>query len=171
MADVSPVTSKECPSARKESFMPSYWILCMSEDNYEVAKQHGLIGMSERAGKAIHHIGIGDMITFYVNRKTVDSLPNDPAAKVQEFRGIARVSGDAFESDDVIWHVRDSEIFPYRRAVEFLADANADVRPLIEKLSFVTNTMYWALPLRKGYVEITAKDFTTIQEAMEARGG
>jgi predicted RNA-binding protein len=151
--------------------MPRYWMLCMSEDNYEIAKQHGLIGMSERAGKAIHHIGVGDMITLYINRKTVDSAPNDPAAKVQQFRGIARVSGEAFESDDVIWHVRDSEIFPYRRAVEFLSDAKADVRPLIEKLSFVTNTMYWALPLRKGYVEITPKDLETIQATMEARGG
>jgi predicted RNA-binding protein len=151
--------------------MPRYWILCMSEDNYEIAKQHGLIGMSERAGKAIQHIGIGDLITFYINRKTIDAAPNDPAAKVQQFRGIARVSGEAFESDDVIWHVRDSEIFPYRRAVEFLSDAKADVRPLIDKLSFVTSTMYWALPLRKGYVEITPKDLETIQATMEARGG
>ena len=151
--------------------MPRYWILCMSEDNYIVAKEHRLIGMSERAGKAIHHIGLGDMITFYINRKTVDSAPNDPVAKVQQFRGMARVSGEAFESDDVIWHVRHSEIFPYRRAVEFLSDAKAEVRPLIEKLSFVTNTMYWALPLRKGYVEITPNDFETIQAAMAARGG
>jgi predicted RNA-binding protein len=149
--------------------MPRYWILCLSEDNYIIARQHGLIGMSERAGKAIHHIGVGDMITFYINRKSVDSLPNDPAAKVQEFRGIARVRGEAFKSDDVIWHVRAGEIFPYRRAVEFLSDTRAEVRPLIEKLSFVTNTMYWALPLRKGYVEITAKDVTAIQEAMEGR--
>ena len=32
--------------------MSRYWIFCMSEDNYIIAKQHGLIGMSERAGKA-----------------------------------------------------------------------------------------------------------------------
>jgi predicted RNA-binding protein len=151
--------------------MPRHWILCMSEDNYQIAKQHGLIGMSERAGKAMQHIGLGDMITFYINRKAVDAPPNDPAAKVQQFRGIARVSGEPFKSDDVIWHIRDSEIFPYRRAVEFLSDAKADVRPMIEKLSFVTNTMYWALPLRKGYVEITPKDFETIQGAMAAHGG
>jgi hypothetical protein len=127
--------------------------------------------MSERAGKATHRIGIGDTMTFYINRKAVDSPPNDPAAKVQQFRGIARVSGDAFESDDVIWHVRDSDIFPYRRAVEFLADATADVRPLIEKLSFVTNTTYWAFPFRKGYVEITPHDVETLQAAMAALGG
>jgi predicted RNA-binding protein len=149
--------------------MPRYWILCMSEDNYEIARQHGLIGMSERAGRALQHISLGDMLTFYINRKTVDAAPNDPAAKVQQFRGMARVSGEPFESNDMIWHVWDSEIFPYRRAVEFLADSRAEVRPLIEKLSFVTNTLYWALPLRKGYVEITLKDFETIQAAMTAR--
>jgi hypothetical protein len=27
--------------------MPRYWILCMSEDNYEIARKQGLIGMSE----------------------------------------------------------------------------------------------------------------------------
>jgi predicted RNA-binding protein len=140
----------------------------MSEDNYEIPRKHGLIGMSERAGKAMQHIDIGDMITFYINRKTVDAPPNDTAAKVQRFRDLARVSGEPFESNDEIWHVRASELFPYRRAVEFLADARAEVRPLIGKLSFVTNTMYWALPLRKGYVEITPRDFATIQEAMEA---
>src|SRR5262249_14021244 len=117
--------------------------------------------------KAIHRIGPSDMITFYINRKTVTSAPNNPTAKVQQFRGIAGVSGEAFESDDVIWHIRNSEIFPYRRPVEFLSYGRVDVKPLIEKLSFVTNTTYWALPLKRGYVEITAKDLATIQEAMD----
>jgi hypothetical protein len=110
------------------------------------------------------------MITFYISRKKVDSLSNDPAQRVQQFRGIAKVMGEAFESDDVIWHVKGSEIFPYRRSVEFLSDIRTDVRPLIEKLSLVTNTMFWALPLRKGYAEITLRDFETIQEAMKTSG-
>jgi predicted RNA-binding protein len=154
----------------KESFMPGYWILCMSEDNYLIARKQGLIGMSEQAKTAIHKLGIGDMITFYISRKKVDSLSNDPAQRVQQFRGIAKVMGEAFESDDVIWHVKGSEIFPYRRSVEFLSDIRTDVRPLIEKLSLVTNTMFWALPLRKGYAEITLRDFETIQEAMKTSG-
>jgi hypothetical protein len=88
--------------------------------------------------------------------------------KVQQFRGIARVSSEVFESDDRIWPARAGEIFRYRRRVEFLSDASADVRALIEKLSYVTNTLFWALPLRQGYVEVMPKDFETIQEAMQA---
>jgi hypothetical protein len=34
----------------------------------------------------------------------------------------------------------------------------------------VTNTTFWAFPLRKGYVEITLNDFETIQKAMKTGG-
>jgi predicted RNA-binding protein len=141
----------------------------MSEDNYEIAKQQGLIGMAERQRRAMQKIAPGDMLTFYIGKKTVDSPPNDPAHKVQRFRGIARVTGEAFESNELIWHIREGEIFPHRRQVEFLADGSAGARPLIDKLSFVTNTAYWALPFQKGYVEIAQRDFQTLQEAMKAR--
>lgn len=147
--------------------MPWYWILCMSEDNYEIAKRQGLIGMAERQRRAIQKIATGDMLTFYIGKKTVDFPPNDPAHKVQQFRGIARVTGEAFESNELIWHIREGEIFPHRRQVEFLADGSAGARPLIDKLSFVTSTTYWALPFQKGYVEISSKDFATIQAALE----
>lgn len=146
--------------------MPRYWILCMSEDNYLIARQQELIGMSERQRGAIQKLAVGDIITFYISKKKVDSPPNDLAHKVQRLRGIAEVRGEAFESNDLIWHVREGEIFPHRRQVEFLDDASTHVRPLIEKLSFVTNTAFWALPFQKGYVEITPRDFETIQRAM-----
>jgi predicted RNA-binding protein len=146
--------------------MPRYWILCMSEDNYEIARTQGLIGLAERHKVAIQKLAIGDMITFYISKKKVDSLPNDPADKVQQFRGMAGVTGDAFESNDLIWHVREGEIFPHRREVEFLADGRAEARPLIPRLSFVTNTAFWGLPFRKGYEEVTQKDFETIREAL-----
>jgi predicted RNA-binding protein len=140
----------------------------MSQDNYEVARKEGLIGMAERQRRAIQKIASGDMLMFYISKKTVDSPPNDPAHEVQQFRGIARVTGDAFESNELIWQIREEEIFPRRRQIEFLADGRTEARPLIDKLSFVGNTMYWALPFQKGYVEISAKDFATIQAAMGA---
>src|SRR6266487_3631051 len=98
--------------------MARYWILSMSEDNYNIAKDRGLIGMSERSRPAIQKIAVGDLIIFYISKKHVDSLPNDPAERVQQFRGIAQVTGKPFESNDLIWHVRESELFPFRRKVE-----------------------------------------------------
>jgi predicted RNA-binding protein len=146
--------------------MPRYWILCMSEDNYEIARTQGLIGLAEQHKIAMQKLAIGDMMGFHISKKKVDSPPNDPAHKVQQFRGIARVTSDAFESNDLIWHVRDGEIFPHRRKIEFLADGSAEARPLIERLSFVTNMTFWTLPFRKGYVDVPQQDFETIHEAM-----
>jgi len=53
--------------------MPRYWLLCLSEDNYEIARRQGLIGMSERAGTALRHISLGDMLAFDMYRKQVCS--------------------------------------------------------------------------------------------------
>jgi hypothetical protein len=69
----------------------------------------------------------------------------------------------------LIWHVREAEIFSHRRKVEFLSDASTEARPLINKLSFVTNTAFRALLFQKGYVEIAQRDFQTLREAMKAR--
>jgi hypothetical protein len=140
----------------------------MSEDNYKIARTQGLIGLAERHKAAMQKLAIGDIMTFYISKKKVDSPPNDPANKVQQFRGMARVTGDAFESNELIWHVREGEIFPHRREVEFLADGSAEARTLITHLSFVTNPAFWALPFRKGYVEVTQKDFDMIHGAMGA---
>ena len=39
-------------------------------------------------------------------------------------------------------------------------------RSLLKDLSYVTTNVPWALPLRKGYVEITERDFNKIQVAL-----
>jgi hypothetical protein len=111
--------------------MPRYWILSMTEDNYLITKEHRLIGMSKVARRAIQQMSIGDMITFYLSRKKVDSSRNNPAERIQQFRSIARISGEAFESDEVIWPARGGEIFPHRRSVEFISDARAEAKLLM----------------------------------------
>jgi hypothetical protein len=87
----------------------------MTEDNYLVAKERGLIGMSWAARRAIEQMNIGDIIIFYLSKKSIDSPQNDPAQRVQQFRGIAKMAGEAFESDEVIWPARGGRVFPYRR--------------------------------------------------------
>jgi hypothetical protein len=76
--------------------MPKYWIRCMSEDNDLIAQQQELIGLSERARTAIHKIAIGDMVAFHINKKKVDSLPNDPAQKVQPEAAKDQIIGSAW---------------------------------------------------------------------------
>jgi hypothetical protein len=118
--------------------MPRYWILSISEDNYLIAKKRGLIGITWRGKRAIYQMPISDIMTFYISKKRVDATRNNPSQRVQKIRGIARVTGEAFESNDVIWHVKPGELFPYRRQVEFLTDAIGDGRSLLRDFSYVT---------------------------------
>jgi predicted RNA-binding protein len=139
----------------------------MVEENYLIARRLGIIGLSQRAKSGIEKISTGDIIIFYISKKKTDSPSNDHSQRIRQFHGIARVSSTAFTSNDILWPVKGSKIYPYRVKVEFLSDASVDAKPLIEKLSFVRNTLYWALPLQKGYEEISPKDFELIQAAME----
>jgi predicted RNA-binding protein len=145
--------------------MLRYWILSISKDNYLIAKERGIIGVTAHGKRAIEQMAIGDIITFYISKKSVTSS-NDPAERIQKIRGIARVTGASFESNDVIWHMKPGELFPYRRHVEFLSDALVDGVSLLKDLSYITKSQYWALPLRIGYVEITERDFDKIQAAL-----
>lgn len=144
--------------------MPKYWIICMSEDNFEISKQHNLIGMRESKKIDLDKMQVGDEVVFYVPKKTIDSSSSDPANKIQAFKGIAEITSETFSSDESIWKPLGNDIFPHRKKVKFLeTDLNVPIRPLIEKLSFVTNTAWWALPLRRGYVEIEESDLELIK--------
>jgi hypothetical protein len=68
----------------------------MVEENYLIAKERGLIGMSRGARRVGQQISIGDLLIFYISKKRIDSPSSDLRQKVQRFRGVARVSGDAF---------------------------------------------------------------------------
>ena len=144
--------------------MPRYWIICMSEDNFEISKQHNLIGMRESMKRDLDKMQVGDIVVFYVPKKTIDSYSNYPTTKVQAFKGIAEITSETFSNDEPIWKPQGNEIFPQRKKVKFLeTDLNVPIRPLIEQLSFVTNTAWWALPLRRGYVEIKESDLELIK--------
>jgi hypothetical protein len=77
--------------------------------------------------------------------------------------------GEAFIGHEGIWHARQVQVFPHRRQVEFPSDTATNAQPLLEGLSYVTNSLYGALPLRRGYVEITERDFDTIQAALRIK--
>jgi predicted RNA-binding protein len=151
----------------KGQSMSKYWIFSMVEENYLIAMRLGLIGLSNRAKRVIEQIAIDDMATFYIGKKKMDSPLNDLTQRVQQYRGIARVSSAPFESNEIVWPVSGAKIFPYRVKVQFLSDLKVDAKPLAEKLSFTRNMLYWALPFQKGYEEILSKDFEVIRAAME----
>lgn len=145
--------------------MPRYFVLSMTEANFKIAIREKLIGFGERSRSLCRKLADGDLVTFYLTR--ADS--GEKAAPVQAFAGIARVKGPAFESNDLIWPPRGSEIFPWRRRIEVLeSNGHLPIRPLIGKLDLITSDLYWALPLKNAAREITEHDFELIRAGIEA---
>ena len=55
---------------------------------------------------------------------------------------------------------------PARRDVDVHAIHDAPIRPLIDRLIFITKKTSWAYPFRFGPLKVAKPDFVTIAEAM-----
>ncbi len=69
--------------------------------------------------------------------------------------------------DDEPYQLANKENFkPYRRNVEFKNSHEADIRPLLEHLSFIKNREKWSFYLISGFREISKDDFEVIEHSM-----
>lgn len=60
-----------------------------------------------------------------------------------------------------------SNFKPYRRDVKYNKNREADIRPLVEELSFIKNKKRWGFYLISGFREISKDDFNVIKHAMK----
>ena len=61
------------------------------------------------------------------------------------------------------------DFHPWRRTVAFDATVHAaDVRPLVERLSFIADPRRWGYPFRRGLFDVPEADFAVVEAAMRA---
>ena len=100
----------------------------------------------------------GDLIVFYSGKT---AYPNGEA--YQKFTAMGRVT------DDEPYQVEMTPNFhPFRRKVEFYKIDEADIKPLIEELSFIKDPSHWGFPFMRGLFEIPKSDFEKIAAACGA---
>ena len=58
---------------------------------------------------------------------------------------------------------------PFRRDVEWMAAAEAPIKPLLDRLDFTAGKSNWGYQLRFGLFPVSAADFALIAEAMGAK--
>lgn len=135
-----------------------YWMLVAS-------KNHVLCGVKEGIAQACHgkaqplkRMSMGDGIIYYSPKLEFEK--NIPC---QEFTAIGLVSGE-----EVYAHDMGNGFIPYRRNIQYV-DANpVQIKPLIEKLQFVTDKKQWGYKFRFGAFEISEIDFKLIAKEMLA---
>lgn len=98
-----------------------------------------------------------DWVVFYSSKDTFEN-----GKPLQKFTALGQVV------DEEPYQPRDGTDFtPYRRNVKFMQVKEAEIRPLLESLSFVRNKKKWGFYLISGFREISEDDFNVIKNAMK----
>ncbi|HLJ58221.1 MAG TPA: EVE domain-containing protein [bacterium] len=138
-----------------------YWIGAASKDHVRMGIKggfaqfcHGKLGPAEKLSK-------GDWVILYSSKQRF----GEPTV-CQEFTAIGQVV------DAAPTQVEQAPGFkPYRRKVRYHKSRAVNIRPLIEKLSFIRNRARWGMAFRFGFLEIRPDDFGTIATEMLSNAG
>ncbi len=98
----------------------------------------------------------GDCFAIYSPKEEIRD--GDP---VQAFTAIGKVLASE------VYQVESRGFKPFRRDVRYLEASPAPIRPLLEKLSITKGRgASWGQVLRRGFFEVTEKDYEVIAAAM-----
>ncbi len=137
---------------------PAFWVNTVSLEHVKLGVAGGFTQADHGRSTRLKRLHPGDGLVFYSPRTQMRG-----GQPLQQFTALGRVTGTQ------PYQVRMSEDFhPWRLSVDFLEVRPAPVRPLVEKLNFISDPQRWGYPFRRGLFEIDEADFGLIGAAMEA---
>ena len=137
---------------------PRYWIGVASKDHVIIGVEGGFCQLCHGKSNPLKRLTPGDWIVYYSPGTTMNG-----GEVVQAFTAL----GQILEGEPYLFDMGGSFV-PYRRDVRFVLAQEAQIRPLIERLSFIKNKQAWGYVFRFGLLEIPELDFQQIAIAMQA---
>ncbi len=137
--------------------MTKYFLIVASKDHILNGVKGGFAQACHGKRDPMSKPQKGDWIVYYSSKELFES--NKP---FQKFTAIGQIIDDMSEQ-----HVTSENFKPYRRKVDFKKSRDTEIRPLLEKLSFIKNKDKWGFYLMSGFLEISKHDFEIIKTAME----
>ena len=137
--------------------MTKYFIIVASKDHVQVGKKNGVAQAGHGRKDLVSKLSKGDWIVYYAAKDKLEE-----GKPYQKFVAICQVADDEPHQPDV-----KSGFKPFRRTVRYIETGEAEITPLLEKLSFIKNKKRWGFYLIAGFREITKEDFTVIKNAMK----
>lgn len=133
-----------------------YWIGVVSREHVLAGVKAGIaqIGHGKKSGLA--RMQKGDWLIYYSPKVALESQE-----KLQAFTAIGQM-----KDDEVFQVIQSADFMPYRRRVDYKKCKEAQISPLVEKLSFIKNKKSWGYVFRFGLVEIPKPDFDLITSHM-----
>ena len=132
-----------------------YWVGVVGAKHAVTGRERGVCAFSHGKEHAISRLSPGDRFAYYAPREGYRE-----GDVVQAFVATGTVGdGDPFETD--------FDGYPaWVRAASYDLETRASVRPLLEKLAFVSNPKNWGMAFRRSLFEVTTEDFAIIDAAL-----
>jgi len=139
--------------------MTRYWVGIANRDHVSKAVEGCFCQVMRGKEAPLRQIDRDDLFLFYSPRERTRS-----AEPLMAFTAIGRVI------DDRPYHAVQSETFrPFRRKVAYFEAQEAEIHPLLGRLSFARSRRSWGHVLRRGFFEIDEGDYGVVAEAMAVR--
>jgi EVE domain len=134
-----------------------HWLGVVSRDHVRRALDLGIaqINHGQRAG--LQRMVAGDSLVYYSSRTTFPK--GDP---LKSFTALGRVA------DDEVWQADEGDFRPWRRRVDYEAEATEVPIATLSDALELTSKPNWGYQLRRGLVELSDHDFALIRAAMTA---
>lgn len=132
-----------------------YWLGVVHRDHVRRASSLGIAQLGHGRRDGLARLAAGDGLVYYSPRTSLQD--GDP---LQAFTAVGEVA------DGEIWQADEGEFKPWRRRVDYVADAvDVNIHDLDCELD-LTAEPNWGYQLRRGLVELTEGDYRRIRAAM-----
>jgi hypothetical protein len=156
--DLTSLQARDLAASAAPSREQRFWINTVSLDHVQAAAEGGFTQADHGAKTRLGRPQPGDEMVFYSPRTS-----RQGGRPVRQFTALATITGaEPYQA------VVSDEFRPWRLAATFRPCTPVDAKPLVERLSFITDTAHWGLPFRRGLFRIPGDDFSTIAARMGA---
>jgi EVE domain len=136
--------------------MIRYWIGVVSHEHVLRGVEGGFAQVCHGKAAPLKRMKQGDWLIYYSPREGMME-----GAPIQAFTAIGQLR------DNETYAYQMTETFcPYRRKVDYRASRNAEIRPMLDQLTFIKDKQRWGAAFRFGHLEIPVPDFEIIATAM-----
>jgi EVE domain len=132
----------------------SGWIGVASAAHVARGVEGGFSAFSHGSRAAAARPRRGDRLAYYAPRETPDGPP------LQAFVALGTIADDAPEERNL------GSFRPWVRRTKFEPVTPAPVRPLLDRLSFVTDKRGWGMAFRRGLFRVPPEDFAVVEAAL-----
>ncbi len=133
-----------------------YWIGVASREHVKMGVAGGFSQLCHGKAQPLKRMAVGDGLIYYSAKEKFGE--DEPC---QQFTAIGEVVGSGVYQFEMF-----PGFIPYRRDIRFFDAKEIPIRPLIDRLSFISDKSRWGYAFRFGHLEIPRMDFELIAAGM-----